>query len=78
MNQTLTPAGIQQIVANKTAIIHQMVMPRHICPYGLKALDLLKRKGFTVEDRWLTTREETDAFKGQAQCPDDPTDLHRQ
>ena len=65
MNQTLTPAGIQQIVANKTAIIHQMVMPRHICPYGLKALDLLKRKGFTVEDRWLTTREETDAFKAK-------------
>ena len=47
----------------KTAIIHRMVMPDHICPYGLKALYLLKRKGFTVADRWLTTREETDAFK---------------
>jgi glutaredoxin len=40
-----------------------MVMPAHICPYGLKALDLLRRKGFAVDDRHLTTREETDAFK---------------
>jgi glutaredoxin len=30
-----------------------MVMPGHTCPYGLKALDLLKRRGFKVEDHWL-------------------------
>src|SRR5688572_11752435 len=47
----------------KTAQLHRMVMPGHTCPYGLKALDLLKRKGFKVEDQWLETREETDAFK---------------
>lgn len=58
-----TPA--QASLAAKTAIIHRMVMPNHICPYGLKALDLLKRKGFVVEDHWLTTREETDAFKAR-------------
>jgi glutaredoxin len=34
-------------------------------PYGLKALDLLKRRGFAVNDRWLTTREEVDAFKAE-------------
>jgi glutaredoxin len=49
----------------KTAQVHRMVMPGHTCPYGLKALDLLKRKGFTVEDQWLETREETDAFKAE-------------
>ncbi len=42
-----------------------MVMEKHTCPYGLKALDLLKRQGLEVEDRWLTTREETDAFKAE-------------
>ncbi|WP_260582752.1 glutaredoxin family protein [Sphingopyxis sp. PET50] len=42
-----------------------MVMPGHTCPYGLKARHLLKRKGFTVDDRWLTTREEVDAFKAE-------------
>ncbi len=46
-----------------TAVLHRMVMPAHTCPYGLKALDLLRRKGFAVDDRHLTTREETDAFK---------------
>jgi glutaredoxin len=42
-----------------------MVSPEHTCPYGLKALALLKRRGFQVEDRWLTTRLETDAFKAE-------------
>ena len=47
----------------KKAVLYRMVMPDHICPYGLKARDLLRRKGFEVDDRWLTTRAETDAFK---------------
>jgi glutaredoxin len=50
-------------VGPKTAVLHRMVMPHHTCPYGLKAKHLLERKGYAVEDRWLTTREETDAFK---------------
>jgi glutaredoxin len=42
-----------------------MVMPHHICPYGLKAKDLLQRSGYEVEDHHLTTREQTDAFKAE-------------
>jgi glutaredoxin len=49
--------------AGKTAVLHRMVMPDHMCPYGLKSKDLLERRGFEVEDHHLTTREETDAFK---------------
>ena len=49
----------------KTAEIHRMVMASHTCPYGLKALHLLKSKGFAVDDHWLTTRGETDAFKAE-------------
>lgn len=49
----------------KQATIYRMVMPGHTCPYGLKATDLLRRQGYTVDDRWLTTREETDAFKAE-------------
>ena len=59
---TISPSKNAQ-GADTTAIIYRMVMPNHVCPYGLKALDLLKRKSFVAEDRWLTTREETDAFK---------------
>jgi glutaredoxin len=47
----------------KKAILYRMVMPEHICPYGLKAKELLQRQGYSVEDVWLTTREEVDAFK---------------
>ena len=47
----------------KTAVLYRMVMLDHVCPYGRKALWLLKRKGYVVEDRHLTTRAETDAFK---------------
>lgn len=47
---------------HKQATIYRMVMEQHVCPFGLKALDLLKREGFEVEDNWLRTREETDAF----------------
>nr|WP_245281322.1 glutaredoxin [Methylobacterium sp. ZNC0032] len=46
-----------------SAELYRMVTPEHVCPYGLKALDLLKRKGFSVEDHPLRSREETDAFK---------------
>lgn len=52
-------------VTAKKAVIHRMVMPSHTCPYGLKAVDLLKRSGYEVEDHHLTTREETDAFKAE-------------
>jgi len=51
--------------AAKKAVIHRMVMPSHTCPYGLKAVDLLKRSGYEVDDRHLTTREQTDAFKAK-------------
>ena len=47
------------------ATLYRMAMPAHTCPFGLKALDLLRRQGFTVDDRWLTTREAVDAFKAE-------------
>lgn len=48
---------------DKTAVLYRMVMAKHVCPFGLKSRHLLKRRGFTVEDHWLTTRAEVDAFK---------------
>ncbi|GAB2658794.1 MauE/DoxX family redox-associated membrane protein [Arenimonas aestuarii] len=47
----------------RSARLHRMVTPDHVCPYGLKSRWLLRRKGFEVDDRWLTSRAETDAFK---------------
>jgi glutaredoxin len=51
--------------SENTAVIHRMVMPGHTCPYGLKALHLLKSRGFTVQDHWLRSRDETDRFKAE-------------
>lgn len=48
---------------DKTARLDRMVMDKHVCPYGVKSKWLLERHGYRVDDRWLTTREETDAFK---------------
>jgi glutaredoxin len=42
-----------------------MVTPVHVCPWGLKSKDLLRRSGYAVEDHHLTTRAGTDAFKAQ-------------
>ena len=49
----------------KTATLYRMAMAAHTCPYGLKAKNLLRRKGYAVEDHLLTTREATDAFKSE-------------
>lgn len=51
--------------SSKTAKLYRMVFPNHICPYGLKAKDLLERNGYEVEDHHLVSREETDAFKAK-------------
>ena len=38
-------------------------MKDHICPFRLKAHELLKRESYEVDDHWLTTRDETESFK---------------
>jgi glutaredoxin len=50
--------------ANK-AVLYRMVMPEHVCPWGLKARDLLRRSDYEVEDHHLTTRAEVDTFKAK-------------
>lgn len=59
--QTLDRPGGK--AAAKSATVYRMVMDKHICPYGLKTVHLLKSRGYAVDDQWLKTREETDAFK---------------
>ena len=47
----------------KSVTLYRMVMDDHLCPSGLKAKDLLERRGFEIDDNWLKTRPEVDAFK---------------
>ncbi len=48
--------------STRTAELYRMVMPDHLCPFGLKSKDLLERHGYRVEDHHLETREQTDGF----------------
>lgn len=54
---------VEETANNRKAIVYRMVTVEHVCPFGLKTVDLLERKGFEVEDNHLTNRPETDAFK---------------
>ena len=42
-----------------------MVTPEHICPWGVKARDLLRRSGYEIEDHHLQTMEENENYKKQ-------------
>lgn len=56
-------AGAAADPGHPRATLYRMVMPDHLCPYGLKARDLLEREGFEVDDHWLESREETEDFQ---------------
>ena len=48
---------------SRQAILYRMVLPDHVCPYGVRALQLLNEAGFEVDDRVLETRMEVDALQ---------------
>jgi glutaredoxin len=47
----------------KNAAIYRMVTPDHLCPWGIKAKDLLNRHGFNVEDHHLKSKKENEDYK---------------
>lgn len=47
----------------KTASIYRMVTPEHLCPWGVKAKDLLRRNGYEIEDHHLESMEANKAYK---------------
>jgi len=59
-------------MTKKKATIHRMVTPDHLCPWGIKAKDLLKRHGYEVEDHHLTTMDENKAFKKEHDVDETP------
>jgi glutaredoxin len=48
---------------SREATLYRMVLPDHVCPFGVRAKQLLEAAGYQVDDRVLSTREEVDAFK---------------
>lgn len=56
----------------KKADIYRMVTPDHLCPWGIKAADLLKRKGFEVTDHHLESMEANERFKVENRVDETP------
>lgn len=47
------------------AALYRMVLPDHVCPFGVRAKELLEGAGYAVDDRPLRSRAEVDAFKAE-------------
>ncbi|HEY9216792.1 MAG TPA: glutaredoxin domain-containing protein [Phenylobacterium sp.] len=47
----------------RTATLYRMATPDHVCPFGVRAKELLDQHGFEVEEHVLKSREEVDAFE---------------
>ena len=47
----------------RQAILHRMVLPDHVCPFGVRAKQMLEGAGYDVDDRILSSRDEVEAFK---------------
>ena len=47
----------------RSAVLYRMVLPDHICPYGVRAKETLEEAGYQVEDHILRTRAEVDDFQ---------------
>ena len=50
---------------DRSATLYRMVLPDHICPYGVRAREMLDRHGFEVKEHILRSRDEVDAFKAE-------------
>ena len=52
-------------MAARKATLYRMVLPDHVCPYGVRALQMLEEAGFEVDDQVLETRMEVDDFQAK-------------
>lgn len=48
-----------------SATLYRMVLTDHICPFGVRARQLLEQADYQIDERILSTREEVDAFKAE-------------
>lgn len=49
----------------RSAILYRMVLPDHVCPFGVRAKGMLEDAGYEVDDRVLSSRGEVDAFEAE-------------
>jgi glutaredoxin 3 len=59
-------------MSQRKATLYRMVLPDHVCPYGVRARQILEQCGFEIDERILGTRMEVDAFLQQARVDTTP------
>ncbi len=57
---------------NKNAKLVRMVTTNHLCPWGIKAKDILKRKGYEIEDNHLESMEANKTYKEENNFDETP------
>jgi glutaredoxin len=45
--------------------LYRMVLPDHVCPFGVRAKELLEARQIEFEDRVLSNRKEVDDFEAE-------------
>jgi glutaredoxin len=50
---------------DKSAVLYRMVLPDHVCPFGVRAKQMLEREGFEIEEHILESREQVDSFQAE-------------
>jgi len=50
-------------MSERKVVLYRMVLPDHVCPYGLLAKRMLEDVGISFDDQLLTSRERVSAFK---------------
>ena len=58
--------------SSRQAILYRMVLPDHVCPFGVRAKKLLEEHGFEVEEHLLVSRDEVDRFKAEHEVATTP------
>jgi glutaredoxin len=53
------------VAEERKATLYRMVLPDHVCPFGVRAKSLLQEHGYEIEEHLLQSREEVDAFEDE-------------
>ena len=56
----------------RSATLYRMVLPDHVCPFGVRAQKMLEQHGYQVDERILSSRDEVEAFKAEQGVPTTP------
>ncbi len=49
----------------KSATLYRMVLPDHVCPFGVRAKEMLEGAGYQIDEHILASRDAVEAFEAE-------------